>query len=471
MTGALLARLTAICGPGGLLVEPADVAPFVTDWRGAFSGAALAVARPAGTQAVAACVRACVDAGVAIVPQGGNTGLAAGATPIGLEKAVVLSLSRMRSIRGLDAPGFTIAVDAGCVLADVQTAADAAARFFPLSLAAEGTAQIGGLISTNAGGTAVLRYGSMRALVLGLEVVLPDGSIADGMRALRKDNAGYDWKQLFIGSEGTLGIVTGAVLRLFARPAHRATALLAVAGAHDAVAAFGDLQESLGEALVGCELFSERAVELRLAHDPQLVRPIAAAPWYLLIEAASALPGLRDGAEAALALALDRGHATDCVLAESSAQANALWSWRETITENERRAGPSAKHDVSVAISAIPAFLSRATRAVEEGHPGSRVLAFGHVGDGNIHFNVLLAKGQLAQQINHTVHAIVREFGGSITAEHGIGRYRAAELLEHRSAAEMALMRAVKHAIDPGGMMNPGAVLTREAPEAPTLGV
>jgi FAD/FMN-containing dehydrogenase len=456
---ALLARLATICGPGGLLVDTADVAPYVTDWRGVFSGTALAVARPADTDAVAASVRACADAGVAIVPQGGNTGLAAGATPIGLNSAIVLSLSRMRRIRVLDALGFTIAVDAGCVLADVQAAAEEAARFFPLSLAAQGSAQIGGLISTNAGGTAVLRYGSMRALVLGLEVVLPDGSIADGMRALRKDNAGYDWKQLFIGSEGTLGVVTGAVLRLFARPSHRATALLGVASVHDAVASFGDVQEALGESLVGCELFSEQAVEMRLVHEPQLAAPMPAHPWYLLVEAASALPSLREGAESALTLAMERGHAADCVLAESSSQAHALWSWRETITENERRAGRSAKHDVSVAISAIPAFLERASSAIERKHPAARVLAFGHVGDGNIHFNVLLGEKHTAEAVNATVHAIVREFGGSITAEHGIGRYRVDELPEHRSAAEMALMRAMKRAIDPRGIMNPGAVL------------
>jgi FAD/FMN-containing dehydrogenase len=261
---ALLEQLAAICGPGGVLTDTRDVAPYLTDWRGVFTGTALAVVRPADTAAVAASVRACADAGVAIVPQGGNTGLAAGATPLDLERAIVLSLARMRRVRALDAAGFTMNVDAGCVLADVQSAAHDAGRFFPLSLAAEGSAQIGGLIATNAGGTAVLRYGSMRALVLGLEVVLADGSIADGMRALRKDNAGYDWKQLFIGSEGTLGVITGAVLRLFARPAHRATALLGIATIQDAIAAFGDVQEALGEALTGCELFSERAVALRL---------------------------------------------------------------------------------------------------------------------------------------------------------------------------------------------------------------
>ena len=459
MRAALLERLAAICGPGGVLTDAREIETYVTDWRGVFHGSAFAVVRPHDTDAVARCVRACVDADVAIVPQGGNTGLAAGATPIGLERVIVLGLSRMRRIRALDAPGFTISVDAGCVLTDVQAAAQAAERFFPLSLAAEGSAQIGGLIATNAGGTAVLRYGSMRSLVLGLEVVLGDGSVAQGMRALRKDNAGYDWKQLFIGSEGTLGVITGAVLRLFARPAHRATALLALASAEDALAAFADVAETLGEALTACELFGERAVALRLAHEPELHRPIGEHAWYLLVEAASSLPGLRDGVEAALALASERGHLADGVLAESSAQATALWSWRETITENERRAGPSAKHDVSVPISAVPAFLQRATHAVEREHPGTRVLAFGHAGDGNIHFNVLLGDDARAEDVNATVHAIVAEFAGSITAEHGIGRYRRDELPLHRGPAEMALMHAVKRAVDPRNVMNPGAVL------------
>jgi FAD/FMN-containing dehydrogenase len=456
---SLLEQLAAICGPGGLLTDDAEMAPYLTDWRGVYTGAALAVARPSDTVSVAACVRACAGAHVAIVPQGGNTGLAAGATPLGLERAVVLSLARMRTIRALDAAGFTISVDAGCVLADVQAAAAAAGRFFPLSLAAEGSAQIGGLIATNAGGTAVLRYGSMRALVLGIEVVLDDGAIADGMRALRKDNAGYDWKQLFIGSEGTLGVITGAVLRLWPRPQHRATALLGVSTASDAIAAFGDLQEALGEALVGCELFSERAVALRLTYEPALTRPLNEHPWYLLVEAASSLPALRDGIEAALALAGERGHVLDGVIAESSAQAAALWSWRETITENERRAGRSAKHDVSVAISAIPAFLERATQAVERDCPGTRVLAFGHAGDGNIHFNVLLGADASAEDVHRTVHAIVRDFNGSITAEHGIGRYRRNELAAHRGPVELALMHAIKKAVDPNGLMNPGAVL------------
>jgi FAD/FMN-containing dehydrogenase len=248
-------------------------------------------------------------------------------------------------------------------------------------------------------------------------------------------------------------------LRLFARPAHRVTALLGMATPEDAIATFGDVQEALGEALVATELFSERAVTLRLAHEPQLARPLAEAPWYLLVEAASSLPGLRDGVETALALASERDHIADGVIAESSAQATALWSWRETITENERRAGRSAKHDVAVAISDIPAFLERATTAVERNHPGTHVLAFGHAGDGNIHFNVLLGADARAEDVNRTVHAIVREFRGSITAEHGIGRYRRDELAAHREPAELALMRAVKDAVDPRALMNPGAVL------------
>ncbi|HEY5340062.1 MAG TPA: FAD-binding oxidoreductase [Candidatus Aquilonibacter sp.] len=459
MSDALARELAAICGDPAVVTDPGQLESYLVDWRGSFRGDAIAVVRPADTAQVAACVRACAAADASIVPQGGNTGLAAGATPLGLDRAVVLSLGRMRAVRELDASGFTITVDAGCVLQSVQEAATQADRLFPLSLAAQGTAQIGGLIATNAGGTAVLRYGSMRSLVLGLEVVLPDGRIADGMRALRKDNAGYDWRQLFIGSEGTLGIITGAVLRLFPCPAQRVTALLALGSAQAAIDAFALLQGAIGEALVAAELFGERAVALRIAHEPALVRPLAPAPWYLLIEAASSLPCLRDGVETALERALGDGHADDVVLAESTSQAQALWGWRESITENERRAGRSAKHDVSVAISAIPSFLAEATDAVEGEHPGTRVLAFGHVGDGNIHFNVLLGDRATAHDVNATVHALVRTYRGSITAEHGIGRYRRDELPEHRSAVEMALMHAIKDALDPAGRMNPGAVL------------
>ncbi len=461
MSDALLDEFRKVVGAAGLVTDPQRTATYLSDWRGLFTGSALAVLRPASTHDVARVMEICTRANVAVVPQGGNTGLAAGATPVGLSRAIVLSLERMHGIRSLDAAGFTIAVDAGCVLAEVQRAAHDAQRLFPLSLAAEGSAQIGGLIATNAGGTAVLRYGSMRALVLGLEAVLPDGRILDGMRSLRKDNAGYDWKQLFIGSEGTLGVITGAVLRLFPRPRARATALVALACLDDAVALFGMVQEALGETLSACELFSERALALQCAHQPGLERPLAAHPWYLLIEAGSSLPGLREALESALATAMEHETIADAVLAETSTQRDALWRWREAITESERREGPSAKHDVSVAISDIPAFVSEASDAVEAAFPGTRVLAFGHLGDGNIHFNVLLAPGgnTASAQITAVVHHIVARFRGSITAEHGIGRYRRDDLVAHRSQVELALMRAIKSAVDPDGAMNPGALI------------
>jgi FAD/FMN-containing dehydrogenase len=457
----LLGELRARCGDAAVLSDPRDLEPYVTDWRGAFVGSAQAVVRPASTEETADVVRACARAGVPVVPQGGNTGLAAAATPMGLDRAVIVCMSRMRRVRNVDAAGFTIAVDAGCVLTDVHEAARAHGRRFPLSLAAEGSAQIGGLIATNAGGTAVLRYGTMRALVLGLEVVLADGRILDGMRALRKDNAGYDWKHLFVGSEGTLGIVTAAVLRLFPQPAYAVTALAGTSTPERAMEAFAALQERAGEAMSACELFPDDAMQLRIDASPGLERPMNAHPWYLLIEAESSLPGLADALETALEATIDRGWLDDCVVAATRSQARALWEWREEISESEKRAGPSAKHDVSVAVSAVPDFIERAREAVRNAHPGTRAIPFGHAGDGNIHFNVLLPRdGSVrAAEVNATVHRLVREFRGSITAEHGIGRYRRDELLEHRSVEELDVMRAIKHALDPSGIMNPGSTL------------
>ena len=460
MNEALVDELRSIAGKDAVLTGK-ELEPFVVDWRGVFRGKAHAVVRPSSTEGVAAVVRYCAEIGVAVVPQGGNTGLAAGATPVDIENAIILSVSRMRAIRALDPSGNTIAVDAGCVLAEIQDAATAANRFFPLSLGAEGTAQIGGLIATNAGGTAVLRYGTMRALVLGLEAVLPDGRILDGMRALRKDNAGYDWKQLFIGSEGTLGVITGAVLRLFARATQRATALFSIDTLDGVLKAFAILETGLGETLVACELFSDFAVALRVMHEPGLETPMERRAWYLLVEAASTLPGLHDAAEAAFGAVLEQEIAADCIVATNAKQADALWEWRETISETEKRAGTSAKHDVAVPISDVPEFVTVATEAVEREFPGSRALVFGHVGDGNVHFNVLLPRdaSATAAQVNAVVHAIVRTYRGSITAEHGVGRYRREELAAHRSGTEMDLMRAVKRAIDPRNTMNPGAVL------------
>ncbi|MBV8117355.1 MAG: FAD-binding oxidoreductase, partial [Candidatus Eremiobacteraeota bacterium] len=320
---------------------------------------------------------------------------------------------------------------------------------------------IGGLISTNAGGTAVLRYGSMRSLVLGLEAVLPDGRIADGLRALYKDNAGYDWKQLLIGAEGTLGVITSAVLRLFPIPRERVTALIGIDTCEAALQAFAQLHEMLGETLTACELIPDRAVALRVAHDASLRRPLPQHAWYLLVEAASALRSLPADVEAALVSLDDEAAGGAIVIAQNAAQAQAIWEWRESITETEKRAGRSLKHDVSVPLSDIPRFIARATERIENQYPGTAVLPFGHIGDGNIHFNVLVPANEDidGEALSAEVYELIADFRGSITAEHGIGRYRRDELSSHRSVAEMDLMRTIKHALDPAGLMNPGAVL------------
>ncbi len=457
----LLDALRDACGEAAVLTDPASIEPYVTDWRGRYVGRASAVVRPASTEQVSEIVRVCSGARVPIVPQGGNTGLAAAATPLDVRDAVVVSMSRMRRILSIDAQAYAATVEAGCVLADLQHAAMRAQRLFPLSLAAEGSAQIGGLISTNAGGTAVLRYGTMRSLILGLEAVLPDGRIVDGLRALYKDNAGYDWKQLFVGAEGTLGIVTRAVLRLFPLPRQRVTALVGVDSCESALRVFSTLQGMLGETLSACELIPDRALALRLTHEPSLRRPMKQHAWYLLVEASSSLSTLRAAAEDAFIVIDERGFAGAIVIAETTTQARALWEWRETITETEKRRGRSVKHDVSVPLSSIAHFIARATEKIERDYPGASVLAFGHLGDGNIHFNVLLSGTSLsdADAIGADVYELIADFRGSITAEHGIGRYRRDELLAHRSIVEMDLMRTLKRALDPSGIMNPGAIL------------
>ncbi len=461
MKPAILGALREACGDAAVLVDPALVEPFVTDWRGSYIGRAKAVVRPATTEQISDVVRICSSAHVAIVPQGGNTGLALGATPLDLENAIILSLSRMRRIVSVDPDAYAITVEAGCVLTEVQHAARRAQRLFPLSLAAEGSAEVGGLISTNAGGTAVLRYGTMRSLVLGLEAVLPDGRVLDGLRSLYKDNAGYDWKQLFIGAEGTLGIITRAVLRLFPMPRERVTALVGLDSCDTALRAFSTLQATLGETLTACELFPDRAIALRLAHDSALRRPMPQHAWYMLVEASSSLSTLREAVEEAFVQLDDAGIAGVIVIAENSTQARTLWEWRETITETERRSGRSLKHDVSVPISAIPKFIARATERIERDYPSTSVLAFGHFGDGNIHFNVLLPSAGVMRpdDVSAAVYELIADFRGSITAEHGIGRYRRQELAAHRSLVEMDLMRTVKNALDPRGLMNPGAVI------------
>ncbi|WP_114946202.1 FAD-binding oxidoreductase [Microvirga calopogonii] len=455
----LLQRLTGLLGPSVVITEGADLEPYAIDWRRLFPGKPACVVRPSTAQQVAQIVQICREAGAAIVPQGGNTGLAGGAVPDASGTQVVLSLNRMAAIRSVDPVGLTIEAEAGCILKVAQDSAAAAGRLLPISLAAEGSATIGGVIAANAGGVNVLRYGMTRSLVLGLEVVLPDGTLVDGLRKLRKDNAGYDWKQLFIGSEGTLGIVTAAVLRLLPRPKHAVTALLSVANPAAALRLLELAQDELGDQISAFELISATSMQL-VARHAGLKAPIAEGEWFVLIEAASSLAGLREAAETMLGTAFEQEIALDGVIAESGAQAAQLWALREHVTESEAREGKSVKHDVSVPLTEVPRFLIEAGEALAAGAPGTRVNAFGHLGDGNIHYNVLVDAGHDAGLVNRIVHDVVAAFGGSISAEHGIGQYRVGELARYRAAPEMELARAVKRALDPDNRLNPGKVLS-----------
>ncbi|MFD0860435.1 FAD-binding oxidoreductase [Roseovarius aquimarinus] len=452
----LLERLRAICGDAAVLTG-GDMAAYATDWRGMFHGRPLCVLRPAGTEEVARCVAACAEAGTAIVPQGGNTGLAGGATPDESGTEVILALDRMTAIRRIDPVGMTVEVEAGTILQTVQDAVRNENRLLPISLAAEGSARIGGLIATNAGGVDVLRYGMTRALVLGLEVVLPDGQILSRLRHLRKDNAGYDLKQLFIGTEGTLGIVTAAVLRLVPLPRHRATALIAVPDIASAIALYARAQNEIGEALSAFELISGAGLDLISEHMGQTA-PVHA-DWVLLIEAGSSLPGLREAAEKLLEAAFEEGWATDGVLAESGAQADALWQLRESLTEAEGKAGGAIKHDISVPIPGMDAFLQEAGAMLRDVAPEARLNVFGHLGDGNLHYNVMNVAKEDAARVNAALHDMVAAHHGSISAEHGLGQYRVAEWARLAGAVEHDLTHRIKDALDPAGLMNPGKVV------------
>lgn len=459
----LIDVLAGIVGAAQVLSEPADIAPFVTDWRGRYRGAALCVVRPGSTAEVAAVVRACAEARVAIVPQGGNTSLCGAATPDATGAAVVLSLGRLNRILAVDSGNNTITVEAGCTLAAVQEAARAADRLFPLALASEGTCQIGGNLSTNAGGVQVLRYGNTRELTLGLEVVLPSGEIWDGLRGLRKDNTGYDLKHLFIGAEGTLGVITAAVLKLFPLPKRQTTCWLNVATPAAAVELLNAAKSAFDAQLTAFELVSETALQLVLKNIPGAVRPGIASPWYVLVEFSDTEP---DSVEAWLAARLAAGEVGDGVLAASETQAGKLWALREHISEAQKIEGISIKHDVAVPVSRIADFLAAADAALADAYPGIRVVAFGHVGDGNLHYNLSKPDAQdnaafLAgqPQVNRIVHDAVHAFNGSISAEHGLGQLKREEILRYKSPVEMAMMRSVKQALDPRGLMNPGKVL------------
>jgi FAD/FMN-containing dehydrogenase len=405
---------------------------------------------------------------VPVVPQGGNTGLCGAATPDSSGLAVVVNLSRMNRIRDLDPANNTVTVEAGCVLASLQEAAAAAGRLFPLSLAAEGSCQIGGNLSTNAGGVQVLRYGNTRELTLGLEVVLPNGDLWNGLRGLRKDNTGYDLKHLFIGAEGTLGIITAAVMKLFPLPQASATAWLAIDSPTAAVRLLGELQAAFGATLTACELVSDISLALVLKHIPGSLPPLSPNDWYLLIELSGGGEAsiLHDALENFLGKALENESILDAALAQSGEQAKRLWALRENIGEAQKLEGLSIKHDVSVPISRIPEFIERADQALARAFPEIRIVTFGHIGDGNLHYNQSKSgAGEnsifLAAQVevNRIVYQLVHELGGSISAEHGIGQLKRDELLHYKSPVEMAMMRAVKQALDPQGLMNPGKVL------------
>ncbi|KAB2969295.1 FAD-binding oxidoreductase [Zoogloea sp.] len=464
-----VAALQALLGPSHCLVDAADMAPWLTDWRGRYSGRALAVVRPQDTAQVAEVVRLCRAAGVAIVPQGGNTGLCGGATPLMDGRCIVLNVSRLRRVREVDPANNTLTIEAGATLAEAQAAAAAVDRLFPLSLASEGSCEVGGVISTNAGGVQVLRYGNTRDLVLGLEVVLPSGEVWSGLRGLRKDNTGYDLKHLFIGAEGTLGIVTAATLKLFPRPRATATAWLAVETPAKAVELLGRLRELAGDRVSAFELVGRPALELVLQHIGGVRDPLPAShPWYVLAEMTDS--GEQAALEALLEDALARAQLEGCLLdgvvAASGQQAADLWRLRENVSEAQKREGFSIKHDISVPVSAIPEFLARAGQALENCYPGIRIVAFGHVGDGNLHYNqsqpvreenaAFIAR---TAEVGRVVHDIVHSLHGSISAEHGIGQLKRDLLVRYKSPVEMAMMQGVKALFDPGGIMNPGKLL------------
>ena len=465
----VLQRIADAVGPGGLVTESADMAPYLVDQRICYHGATPMVVRPASTAEVAAVVAICAESSTPIVPQGGNTGLCGAATPSADGGELLISLTRMNRLREVDPLNFTHTAEAGVILADIQSAAEAVDRLFPLSLGAEGTARIGGNLSTNAGGTGVLRYGNARDLVLGLEVVLPDGRVWDGLSGLRKDNTGYDLKQLFIGAEGTLGIITASVLKLFPRPHDIQTAFAAVRDPAAAIELLSRARAASDDRVTAIEWMARSGLDFVLRHIPGTRDPLAAVhPEYLLIELTSGHDsgGLRETLETILADAMERGEVLDAAIAESRAQAKNFWRLRETIPEAQALEATSIKHDVSVPVSSVPDFLARADEAVTAAMPGIRICSFGHIGDGNIHYNLTQPAGAEPDafrarqgELNRIVHDIAVGLRGSISAEHGIGQLKRGELRHYKSPVALEVMRALKTALDPDGIMNPGKVL------------
>jgi len=476
MSESLDRRLAAIVGAAHVITDPGAFEPYVKDWRGRYQGRPRCIIRPASTAEVSAVVRACAEHRVAMVPQGGNTGVCGGAIPDGSGEAVVIGLGRMNRVRAVDAANNSIIVDAGCILADIHRRAEEMDRIFPLDLGSDGSCQIGGNVSSNAGGTAVLRYGNMRELVLGLEVVLPDGRVLDGLRGLRKDNTGYDLKQIFIGAEGTLGIVTGAVLKLFQKPRAAVTAFAALPSPEAALALLGRMRAACGDRLTGFELFSAAQLAAVLAQIPGTRRPVAAdAPWFALIESVDngEEAALRALCEASLEDALAAEEIQDAAVAQSRAEAAQFWRLRHTVSEANVKTGRVVSHDTSVPVSRIPEFIAHCATDLVAAFPRMKLHIVGHVGDGNVHVVAIFPRTDVAdpavfeataRQANALVHDVAVSLGGSIGAEHGVGQSLRDQLPLYKGEVELDLMRGLKSWLDPLGLMNPGKVVSQNEP-------
>jgi FAD/FMN-containing dehydrogenase len=463
-------RIKTVVGPRGWTTDADEMHPHLVEWRGYYEGRAQMVVRPANTTEVAEVVRICAEARLPITPQGGNTSMCGGSVPLEDGEEIILSLARMNKVRAIDTINYTMTVEAGCVLQTLQRTAADADRYFPLSLAAEGSCMIGGNLSTNAGGTNVLRYGNAKELVLGLEVVLPDGRVWDGLLGLRKDNTGYDLKQLFLGAEGTLGIITAAVLKLFPKPRAIHAAFCAVRDVSAAMDLLGRARGESGDRVETFELISRLVIDLILKHIPGTADPLAERhDHYVLLELVTTADdddALGESFEAILGQAMEDGLVLDAAIAQSEQQRQAFWALRENGSESQKLEGASIKHDISVPVSAIPAFYEDAWTAVRKIEPEARLVAFGHAGDGNLHYNIAEPEGgdraaflENWGAINQAVHDTVHAHNGSISAEHGIGRLKREEMTRYKSEVELDVMKTIKAALDPLGLMNPGKVI------------
>lgn len=469
LTPELLARFAAIVGEGNALSEPDDIRPYLEENRGIYKSVSPLILRPCSTEEVAQILTLASETTTSIVPQGGNTGHVGGsvANPDGAE--IILSLSRMNRILAFDGEGNTMVAEAGVILQKLQEEAERNDRLFPLSLGSQGSCQIGGNLSTNAGGTGVLAYGNTRDLVLGIEVVLPSGEIWNGLRALRKDNTGYDLKDLFIGAEGTLGIITAAVLKLFPKPRGQEVAFVGLPSPHDALLLFNSLRDQAGSSLTGFELMPRIGLDFVLRNIPDTRDPLQKShDWYALVEISStrSAEDARDLMEGALSEAMEAGLGEDAVLAETTGQQRQFWQLRESMSDAQKPEGGSIKHDISVAVADVPRFLDAAEKVVKAMVSDGRIVAFGHLGDGNIHYNISQPKDgnrakfmAMRQSMNRAIHNLVREFNGSISAEHGIGLMKREEMSRSKSPIELDLMKRIKASLDPKGIMNPGKVL------------